>query len=227
MPGDPLKKVQPGQRLQIPAEAFNAFLDASRYVRARQHNNESEPGDEFRQTGIVKVRNVTGQDQQRYSVLALQDPIIGPADNLREFKNRVNFDGDVPDDPPLSGRYAVLLEPLAKDAIGRGIVAGVTPVRLRVNPAQLYDFAEVQAGETGALRNVPHGSARVLWVEETGSTERWAVVRLDDGDYQAHVLITSNAPDDDGYYPGVVQRYDVDTKTWQTLFECKVVDINQ
>jgi hypothetical protein len=52
-------------------------------------------------------------------------------------------------------------------------------------------------------------------------------VRLDDGDYQAHVLITSNAPDGDGYYPGVVQRYDVDTKTWQTLFECKVVDINQ
>jgi hypothetical protein len=57
--------------------------------------------------------------------------------------------------------------------------------------------------------------------------ERWAVVRLDDGDFQAHVLITSNVPDDDGYYPGVVQRYDVDTKTWQTLFECKVVDINQ
>ncbi len=227
MPGDPLKKVQAGQRLQVPAEAFNAFLDASRYVRARQHNTESESGDEFRQTGIVKVRNVTGEDQVRYSVLALQDPIIGPADNLREFKNRVNFDGGVPDDPPRSGRYTVLLEPLAKDAIGRGIVAGVTPVRLRVNPDQLYDFAEVQAGETGALRNVPHGSARVLWVEETGSTERWAVVRLDDGDYQAHVLITSNVPDDDGYYPGVVQRYDVDTKTWQTLFECKVVDINQ
>jgi len=30
MPGDPLKKVQAGQRLEVPAEAWNAFLDAVR-----------------------------------------------------------------------------------------------------------------------------------------------------------------------------------------------------
>jgi len=73
----------------------------------------------------------------------------------------------------------------------------------------------------------------VLWVQQPDPSDpsttylRWSIVRLDDGDYQAHVLITSNVPDDDGYYPGVVQRYDVTTKTWQTLFPCKVVDINQ
>lgn len=111
--GDAFKKVQAGQRIAITAEAYNAFLDASRYVRARQHNNESESGEEFRQTGIVKVRNITGEDQPRYRVLALQDQIIGPADNLREFKNRVNFDGGVPDDPLRSSHYDVLLEPLA------------------------------------------------------------------------------------------------------------------
>ena len=52
-------------------------------------------------------------------------------------------------------------------------------------------------------------------------------MRLDGGDYQAHVFITGNVPDEDGYYPGEVQRYDPATKTWQTLFECKVMDINQ
>ena len=56
---------------------------------------------------------------------------------------------------------------------------------------------------------------------------RIGAIRLDDGDLQAHVLITSNVPDADGYYPGEVQRYDVKNKTWETLFECKVVDINQ
>ena len=44
MPGDPLKKVLPGQKLEVPAGAFNGFLDAVRYVRARQHNQEAEAG---------------------------------------------------------------------------------------------------------------------------------------------------------------------------------------
>lgn len=36
MAGDAFKKVQPGQRLEITAEAFNAFLDAARAVREHQ-----------------------------------------------------------------------------------------------------------------------------------------------------------------------------------------------
>ena len=227
MPGDPFKKVLPGQRVTIPAEAWNAFVDAANYVRARRHNTESDATNEFRQTGIVRVRNNTGVALPRFAVLALSSPIIGPAANLQEFKNKVNFEGVTPYDPVADGRFAILLEPLDVNAIGRGIVAGVTPVKLIVDPEHLYDFAEMEPGNTLSLRNVPHGSARVLWIDAVGSEERWAIVRLDDGDYQTHVLITSNVPDDDGYYPGMVQRYDVDTKTWQTLFACKVVDINQ
>jgi hypothetical protein len=119
------------------------------------------------------------------------------------------------------------LEPLAAGKIGLAVIAGVAPVQLLVTPWQLYSHAEVIAGDVGKLRNVPHGSGRVLWVEPTGDTVRWAIVRLDDGDYQAHVLILSNVPDAEGYYPGEVQRYDVATQTWESLFACKVVDVNQ
>jgi hypothetical protein len=227
MPGDPFKKALPGQRLVIPADAFNGFVDAANYVRARRHNIESDAADEFRQSGIVKVRNASGADQGRFAVLGLTEPIILPADNLDEFKRQVTFEGVVPAKNEHKGKFAVLLEPIAAGKIGLGVVAGVVPVRLKVDPNQLYDRAEIIGGSTQALVNQPHGSARVLWLEATGSTERWAVVRLDDGDYEAHVLITSNVPDSDGYYPGVVQRYDIATKTWQTLFACKVVDINQ
>jgi len=227
MPGDPFKKVQSGERLDIPATAWNAVLDTVQWVRQRQHSFDQEAGWDFRQTGIVAVRNTAGRDLARYNILALQDPIIRPANNLQEFMNRVTFDGFVPGGPWHIGRYAVLLDPLADGAIGRGIVAGVTPVRLLVDPNRLYDYAEVQEGQTGALRNVPHGSARVLWVEGTGSTERWAIVRLNDGDYEAHVLITSNVPDSNGYYDGTVQRYNPVTRTWVSLFPCKVFDINQ
>jgi hypothetical protein len=227
VPGDPFKTAVPGQRLEIPAAAYNAFLDAARFARGRLHEADRDEDAAFRQTGIVAVRNASGEDLGRFAVVALNAPVITPADNLQEFQNKVTFDGVKPTDPAKRERFAILLEPLAANAVGRGVVAGVTPVKLRVDPAQLYDFAAVELDQTGWLRNVPHGSARVLWVEPSGSIERWAVVRLDDGDFQSHVLVTSNVPDADGYYPGEVQRYDATTKTWQTLFACKVVDINQ
>jgi hypothetical protein len=226
MAGDAFKKVQPGQRLEITAEAFNAFLDAARAVREHKVFG-TEASQFFRQSGIVKVKNASGADRGRFAVLGLTEPIVLPADNPAEFKRQVTFEGVVPAKNEHKGKFAVLLEPVAAGKIGLGVVAGVVPVRLQVDPAKLYDRAEIIDGSTQALVNQPHGSARVLWLEATGSTERWAVVRLDDGDYEAHVLITSNVPDSDGYYPGEVQRYDVDTKSWQTLFACKVLDINQ
>lgn len=226
MAGDVFKKVQPGQRLEVTAEAFNAFLDAARAVR--EHKQFGTEASQFcRQSGIVRVKNVSGVDQVRYAVLGIAEPIISPLINLDEFKRQVTFDGIIPGIYVHEGRFVILHEPLAAGRIGLAAIAGVTPVRLLVDPAHLYEFAGPIAGDTSKLQNVPHGSARVLWVESGGPTERWAVVRLDDGDYQAHVLITSNVPDDDGYYPGEVQRYDVATKVWTTLIPCKVVDINQ
>ncbi len=226
MPGDPLKKVQAGERLEIPAEAWNAFLDAVRWVRQQQHNRDQEAGALFRQTGIVKVKNQSGADRERFDILGTSAPIILPDENLQEFKSQVTLSGVVPTTDHL-GAFLILLEPLKAGAIGRGIVAGVSLARLLVSPSQLYDFAQVIPGNAHALRNVPAGSARVLWIESSSSSERWAVVRLDDGDHEAHVLITSNVPDDEGYYDGVVQRYDIPTKSWQSLFPCKVLDINQ
>ncbi|MFO0799681.1 MAG: hypothetical protein U0804_19600 [Gemmataceae bacterium] len=178
MPGDPLQHVQAGQRLEVPAAAYNAFADAARRVRGQFHEADRDSATLARQTGIVAVRNTTGFALPRFAVLALSEPIIGPQDNLGEFQTRVTFEGGTPFEPVAAGRFAVLLDPLDADAIGRGIVAGVTTVRLRVDPDRLYDFAELEPGHTQSLRNVPAGSARVLWLEESGSTVRWAVVRL-------------------------------------------------
>lgn len=224
--GDAFKKVQAGQRIAISAEAYNAFIDAAQAVREHKQFG-IEASQFFRQSGIVKLKNASGADQARFAVLGLSEPIILPSANEIEFKRQVTFEGVVPAKNDHRGKFAVLLEPIADGKIGLAVIAGVVPVRLKVDPDQLYDRAEIIDADSGKLLNVPHGSARVLWIDALGSVERWAIVRLDDADYQAHVLITSNAPDEDGYYPGVVQRYDVDTKSWQTLFECKVVDINQ
>lgn len=55
-------------------------------------------------------------------------------------------------------------------------------MKVIVDPDHLYDFTEMEAGNTLSLRNPPAGSARVLWVEASVSTERWAVVRLGDAE---------------------------------------------
>ncbi|MCS6977253.1 MAG: hypothetical protein NZM31_09645, partial [Gemmatales bacterium] len=203
-------------------------------LAVRQHKQfGTEASPFFRQSGIVKVKNASGADQGRFAILGLTEPIVVPPDNLDEFKRQVTFEGIIPNRKFHPGKFAVLLEPIAAGKIGLAVVAGVVPARLQVDPDQLYDGADIIAGDTQKLQNLPHGSARVLWVQEPDPSDpttqylRWAVIRLDDGDYQAHVLITSNVPDEHGYYPGVVQRYDVATQTWQMLFPCKVVDINQ
>ncbi|MCZ2341698.1 MAG: hypothetical protein LC104_07865 [Bacteroidales bacterium] len=194
MPGDPLRHVLPGQKLEIPAAAYNAFADAARFARGRIHETGRESDPYFRQADIVPVRNNSGFALPRFAVIALAEPIIGPWDNLAEFQTRVAFEGIVPDDPPASGRFAVLLDPLDAGAIGRGIVAGVTPVKLSVDPDRLYEFAEVAGGGTSSLRNAPAGSARVLWLEESGSSERWAIVRLGDGEEHVRFQLTTPLP---------------------------------
>jgi hypothetical protein len=73
--GDALKKVQAGQRMEIPAEAYNAFIDAVREERARRHSIEQDAGVELRQTVMVKIRNQTGANQDRYNILALRNPL--------------------------------------------------------------------------------------------------------------------------------------------------------
>lgn len=222
MAGDPLKKVQSGDKLEIPAAAYNAFVDAARAAKSH-HVVGGDALASKRRTTIAKIRNVTGSDLSRFAIVGLEEPIVTPAANEQEFLERPTFHGVVPA-PWHRGRFGVLLEPLKHNTIGAAAVDGVVPVRLQVDPAIIYDFADIVPGATGGLQNIPHGSARVLWVEPSASTVRWALVRFDDGDFQAHVLVLSNIPDAAGLYPGIVQRWEAGA--WVDQYPCKALDIN-
>ena len=215
---DAFKKVTAGTKLEIPAVAYNAMLDAAESHR-RQQVGGAEAIAGHRQSGIVKVRNTTAQQLPRFSIVGLGDPIVSPTDNLQEFTRQVALNATL---PVGEGRFGVLIEPLVAGAIGMAVVAGVVAVRLLVSGTN-YEFAQV-AGTHAYLTNVPHGSARVLWIEPIGGPVRWAVVRLDDGDFEAVVFITSNIPDGEGLYPGIVQRYVAGG--WVSQYACKVKDLN-
>ena len=222
--GDQFRKVQPGDPLKIPAEAWNALVDLSQQQKNQRHDQRSNDEGTSRQTTLAKVRNQTGVDLDRFSVVALGTPIITPAANLTEFKRQVSFQGLVPS-AGTGPRFGVLLEPLKNNFIGTAALGGCVITRVSVG-ATAYACAETVTGQNGYLRSVPHGPASVLWIESSG-TVRWAVIRFDDANYEEIVFITSNIPDGNGYYPGVVQKFDVATKSWSTIFNCKVVDANK
>ena len=175
--GDNFKKVQTGQPLKIPAETFNAFLDAARDFRARQQSRETQSQPTFRQSGIVKVKNSSGADRGRFEILGMDRPIFTPTDNLDTFQNEVTLVGVMPDGEKHLGRFCVLLEPLKTDAIGLAVIAGVCPVRVNVHE-ESDTFAEIKDGEATQLKSGGSGSATILWKESGTGENKWAVVRL-------------------------------------------------
>ena len=94
--GDQFRKVLPGDPLKIPAEAWNALVDLSQDQKNQRHDQLSQTEGTSRQTTLAKVRNQTGVDLDRFSIVALGAPIITPAANLTEFKRQVSFQGLVP-----------------------------------------------------------------------------------------------------------------------------------
>jgi len=174
---DHLKKAQPGQRLDIPAKAYNSFIDAAVDYQRRASSLAQGAERAFRQADIILVKNATGSDQNRFAVLGIDVPVITPAENEDQFKNQVAMCGILPDEDQHIGRFVVLAEPLRDGAIGRGYAAGVCPVRLSVPDYHDYRLAEMTNAVTGYLTAGFHGSAGILW-REGGTGEQWAVVRL-------------------------------------------------
>jgi hypothetical protein len=218
---DSFQSVVPGQRLKVPAATWNAMLAAAQsHVQSQFDVKPSTAGD-VRSPALAKVRNTTASTLDRFSIVGIAAPVVLPDNSPWEFARQTAVDVTL----PMDGRFAVLLEPLASGAIGSAAVAGVVPVRLSVSD-QPYEAATIIPGEPDHLQNVPHGPARILWMEASGSI-RWAIVRIDDSNYEEIVYITSNIADSNGYYPAVVQRYDPQSRTWVSQYPCKVVDANR
>jgi hypothetical protein len=194
---DPFKKVQRGERLRIPAETFNTFIDAAKDFRQRTQNRGQSSLANFADSGIVLVKNASGGDRDRYDILGIERPIFLPSENLLSFTNQLAVIGVTPDEDKHVGRFIVLLEPLKNGLIGRGLISGVTPVRLNVLDPE-HEWADIEDGESDSLKTDTAGSAFILWRDGQGSgyggygygygyygSLTWALVRignLSDGD---------------------------------------------
>lgn len=173
--GDHLKKVQSGDPMVIPAQTFNAFVDAAFDFQRRQRSVKREGQATFQQNGVILVRNNTGGDLDRFAAVGIDAPIIGPDDNEDEFKNRASAIGVKPAVPLHRGRFAIMLEPVASGGIAPACVSGVVPCQIEVDE-ETHERADVEHDST-TLRTGHHGGAEILW-KEAGQGLKWAMVKI-------------------------------------------------
>ncbi|MDD4270989.1 MAG: hypothetical protein PHN77_22440, partial [Thermoguttaceae bacterium] len=171
--------LKPGQRLEgIPHKAWNAFVEAARYAKGQKQSRRRTALRDVPQTGIVRVKNCSGEDRDRFDVLGIDDVFPPPADNPSGFKVGPVLHGVTPDKKKHFGRFVVLLEPAKRHKIVSACIAGITVARLNIEADEDWiRSADIAGGEAGHLKAHVQGSAKILWREE-GSGTVWAVVRL-------------------------------------------------
>ena len=220
---DKFQSVTSGQPIRLQAATWNAMLEAAKAHEQSKFDQRGVSESALRQPTLAKVRNQTGAPLQPFDVVGLAAPIITPAQRLSEFQRQTALEAGLPQ----SGvKFGILTEALPAGGIGTAVVAGVIAARVSVANGT-YDCAEPLDSTVSHLRSVPHGPAHILWIESSLEPVRWALLRFDSSNREEIVYITSNQPDADGFYPAIVQEYDITAGQWSDRFACKVLDANQ
>jgi len=199
MPGDAFKKVKRGERLEIPAEAYNAFIDATRLVKGGASDAASFAAD-HRSSGLCLVKNNTGLDLGRFSIVGIDGPLFNPADldddNIESFTNQSIYSGVVPSEASHCGKFVVLLEPAPQGQVAKGLACGLVACKVFVEAdATGYLYADIADETTGHLYATAVGAAHILW-REGGTGSQWALVRVSNpsGDIPICVTTTTSPP---------------------------------
>ncbi len=174
MNGDPLKIVQQGQPLEIPAAAYNAFITTANSFLGNRANGGALTGRGGFGTRIL-IKNISGVDVDRFGILGFNAPIIKP-DDLAAFKNGLTMEGETPATADHWGKFAVCVEPILDEKLGNGVTDGLVVCKVDVQEEE-HEFADIADGESGFLQSYPAGSARIMW-KESGTGEKWAVLLL-------------------------------------------------
>ena len=173
-----MEKVNPGDPVEIRAATWNAFVDAANFARGASSNQLGKGLRSGVDVGIVLVKNTASTTYPRFSALVLADVCIGASANEDEFTSCTPvFEGAAMTAQREGMPFAVLLEPVEAGSVGRGMVLGVTPAKVRIASAD-DEYAVPKSGSsTGELESSSTGVARILWKAGT-SGEQWTLLQL-------------------------------------------------
>lgn len=184
--GDPFRKVLAGDKLRIPAEAYNGFIDAA---LAHKNGGLSPRAltSEFGKEGLIKIVNETGVDLDKYGIATIYGPLFSTANGgIERFKKQPVFRAAaVGSASDYTGTWPIIVaqEPIKDGKVGFAKISGITPVEVDVYTA--YDrYASFQVGSDrhSQLRSMPFGSARILTMDGSLTSDtretKWCYVEL-------------------------------------------------
>lgn len=168
-----LRKVSTGDDLEISAEFFNAALDAINFCRGqeRMFSGTSIPDLPF---GFIKIKNTSGSDLPRYSVLSITGVVNECDDPLDTIMPPIIYSGGKVEDA--NQIFAILADPLDKDTTGRAVIAGITPAKVNIQ-SENHQYAEPDIVESGKLKSTQSGIARIIY-QSAKSGEAWCLLWL-------------------------------------------------
>ena len=173
-----VRTVMRGQAFAPTAGEWNAIAEATNAYHARQRGEGSQ---EAPPSGVVVVRNDSGQHLPRYAVAGISDALVQPHHAFEQFADRIALKVLAPEDEHVGGRFVILAAPLAPNAVGRAVLNGQTPVLVQMID-ETHIFADVEAGTTGNLVSAKSGPAMLLTVQpvdkRTTPDMAWCIARL-------------------------------------------------
>lgn len=174
--GEPLASV-------FTADGITAWNDAARDFQQRRLSQTFAPRAFSPSSVIIDVKNTTGNDLNQFEVVVLSSALFTFTQNRSEFLQRPAMKVIIPTTPSANPVAAVLLDPLADNAIGRATIMGLTPVQVVFDTGQsAYRWAELVNGVTANMAAKQyHGPARIVDREPLPSTlpaSVWAYVIL-------------------------------------------------
>jgi hypothetical protein len=187
------RPVSSGQRQKLSALEFNSQRESTAFAAAAA----TRPAPQFKTppiTDLIQVRNETGAARDVFDVVAFYrtgsniGPTVTPSQNLPEFQRHAVLRAKLPNGPGNGeykndiGRFAILLQPLAENAIGWAQVSGICRVKVNMIHAE-HCYADIKDDDATQLESGEVGAAEIFWQEgevdeDEGKGTKWAVVRL-------------------------------------------------
>jgi hypothetical protein len=175
------RKFAGGEGFKVRHADHNAWQDAGDHHGATFGGSAGSLEMPDEQTGVILVKNITGRDLPRYSILTLYGSIYDPTfgSHLQDFKNQIALKGIEPTSA-ITGRFCVLQMDAPNNAIVPAMVSGVTPCKVKIE-SLTDEFCEIETStsvdRTKYLKSGGSGSAQIMFVP-TALGEQWGVVRL-------------------------------------------------
>lgn len=179
-----MKKVKPGESLNIPASAYNAFVDAA--IANQNRINQTTQNKFIGNKNLILIKNNTGGVLSRLDVVGIGEPLYDPAIQPLDFTDDIIFLGEAPDFDDHVGKWAIVLDGCGDGELVRAINNGNVGCKIYAPDEDSLDlqYADLALDDEDntVLQPVASGSAQILWVDDYSNRDDndyvWAMLRL-------------------------------------------------